>query len=130
MKDGTVRRLQFILVDQNPARAAAIFAALLRHGRGVSVTESFDEAPRQLDTRRVVLAADGPGVIPDIMERVKQAGIDAKVIAYSEDASSHRIVKAMSAGAADYLPWPFDPDSLVAAADAATAAQSKAGAVG
>ena len=114
-------RLQFILVDKNPARAAAIFAALSRHGRGVTVTEGFGEPAAD---RCIVLAADEPDAIANVVERMKRQDIRAKVIAYGEDPSSHRIVRAMAAGAADYLNWPFDPVMLVATADAAIAADS------
>lgn len=119
-------RLQFILVDKNPARAAAIFASLLRYGRGVTVFEGLGEQTPRTTDPCVVLAADEPGGIAGVLERMKEARISAKVIAYSEDPSRHRIVQAMAAGAADYLPWPLDPTTIVAAATAATAADHAA----
>jgi DNA-binding NtrC family response regulator len=75
----------------------------------------------QSTDRRVVLAADEPGAIQRILERIKETGIRAKVIAYAEEPSQHQMVKAMSAGAADYLQWPCDPAEIIAAANAATA---------
>lgn len=45
----------------------------------------------------------------------------AKVIAYTAEPSHHQMVKALAAGAADYLHWPCDLANIVAAANAATA---------
>jgi DNA-binding NtrC family response regulator len=73
------------------------------------------------EARCVALVADEPGSIRGTFERLKNAGLRAKIIAYAEDASSHRIVKAMSAGAADFLHWPCDTANIIAAATAATA---------
>jgi DNA-binding NtrC family response regulator len=120
-----VTRLKFILVDKDRPRAAAISTALTRHGRGVTVAESLDDLVGQSAgtpaSRCVVLVPDEPGAIPRILERIKLARLDAKVIAYAADPSPHSVVKAMSAGAADYLQWPCNADTIVAAANAATA---------
>ncbi|MFT4027456.1 MAG: hypothetical protein QM676_11735 [Novosphingobium sp.] len=123
MRDKTVPRLQFILVDKNPARAAAIFAALLSHGRGITVSEGLGELTSGSPAGRyVVLAADEAGTIAEVVEKLSQARSGAKIIAYGENPSPHRIVQVMAAGAADYLPWPLDPATIVAAAHAAIAA--------
>jgi predicted O-methyltransferase YrrM len=65
--------------------------------------------------------ADDPGAIHTTLTRLKEAGLRAKIIAYAANPSSHRIVKAMSAGAADFLHWPCDAANIIAAATAATA---------
>jgi DNA-binding NtrC family response regulator len=119
-KDKTVTALKFLLADQDRRRAAAIGEALSRF-RGVTVAGTAEELAEAATDRRVVLAADEPGAIERIIERIHETGIRAKVIAYSEEPSQHRMVKAMSAGAADYLHWPCDPAEIVAAANAATA---------
>lgn len=117
-----LKRLKFILVDQDGPRAAAISEALGRHGRGVTVAESLADLGREPAARSVILTADEGGAIPRIVERLKQFRVGAKVIAFAEDPSPHQIVKALAAGAADYLHWPCDAASIVAAAHAATAA--------
>jgi DNA-binding NtrC family response regulator len=115
-----VTRLKFILVDSDRHRAAAISDALARQ-RGVTVAASLSDLAAAREGRCVALVADDPGSIGATAERLKNAGIQAKIIAYAGDASSHRIVKAMSAGAADFLHWPCDAANIVAAATAATA---------
>lgn len=80
--------------------------------------EQLIEAPTG---RCVVLAADEPGAIRRIVERINETGIRAKIIAYADEPSSHGVVKALAEGAADYLRWPCDPAEIVAAANAATA---------
>jgi DNA-binding NarL/FixJ family response regulator len=119
-KDSTVTRLKFIMVDSNRQRVAAISAGLVRQ-RGVSVTESLADLAGSREGICVALVADEPGAIRATAERLKVAGLTAKIIAYAEDASPHRIVKAMAAGAADFLHWPCDTANIVAAATAATA---------
>lgn len=114
-------RLKFILVDSDHVRAAKITAALARHGHRVTVAHSFAEFAAPSRGACVVLVADEAGAIPRVIDSIKQQQIRAKVIAYSADPSPHQMVKAMAAGAADYLHWPFDVANLVAAADAVTA---------
>lgn len=113
-------RLKFLLADQDRGRATAIASALVGF-RGVTVTEHREDLIEGPAGRCVVLAADEPGAIQRIVERIHETGISAKIIAYSEDASAHQMVKALAAGAADYLQWPCDPANIIAAADAATA---------
>lgn len=114
-----MKRLKFLLADQDRRRATAI-AASLAGFRGVSVTESGEDLVDGLAGRCVVLAADETGAVQRIIARIKETGIRAKVIAYAEEPSHHRMVKALAAGAADYLHWPCDPAEIVAAANAAT----------
>jgi DNA-binding NtrC family response regulator len=71
--------------------------------------------------RSIILAADEPGVIQRVLGRIKETGSRAKIIAYASEPSHHQMVKAMAAGAADYLSWPCDPANIIAAANAATA---------
>lgn len=119
-KDSTVTRLKFILVDDDRLRAAQIAEELTRN-RGVTVAESLSELAASREGSCVALVADEAGSIRGTVERMKNAGLRAKIIAYSEDASAHRIVKAMAAGAADFLHWPCDTANIIAAATAATA---------
>lgn len=113
-------RLNFLLVDQDRRRAAAIAAGLAGF-RGVTVAETGEGLAKDVTGRRIVLVADEPGVVQRVIERIKEQGLAAKVIAYAAEPSHHQMVKALTAGAADYLHWPCDPANIVAAANAATA---------
>jgi DNA-binding NtrC family response regulator len=119
-KDSTVTRLKFVLIDSDASRVATI-SEVLGRSRGVTLVENLDHLATTRTDRCVVLVADEPGAIRGSVERLKNLGIEAKVIAYAEDASPHRMVKAMSAGAADYLQWPADAANIIAAAYAVTA---------
>lgn len=79
------------------------------------------ELVEQAAGRRIILVADEQGAVQRIVERIKETGVSAKVIAYAADPSHHQMVKALAAGAADYLHWPCDPANIIAAANAATA---------
>ena len=113
-------RLKFLLVDSDPHRAAALADGLTRH-LDVTVAESLDALAASRSGRCVALVADDPGAIRATAERLKNAGLRAKIIAYADDASPHRMVKAISDGAADFLQWPCDTANIIAAANAATA---------
>jgi DNA-binding NtrC family response regulator len=115
-----VTRLKFILVDDDRNRAAVISNGLTRQ-RGVIVADSLADLAASSGGRCVALVADEPGSIRGTIERMKAAGLRAKIIAYAEDSSPHRMVKAMAAGAADFLHWPCDTANIIAAATAATA---------
>ena len=115
-------RLRFILIDHDRRRAAAVASALSRHGRGVTVTESFDAELGRAGDRTILLVADEGNAVAEAIERLKQVPSAAQVIAFAADPSSHQIVKAMAAGAADYLHWPCEAAAIVAAADAVSAA--------
>lgn len=117
-------RLKFLLADQDHRRAAAIGAALSGF-RSVIVAETDEDFAEQSTDRRIVLAADEPGAIQRLVDRIKKTGMRAKVIAYAEEPSHHQMVKAMAAGAADYLQWPCDPAEIIAAANAVTAEASR-----
>lgn len=119
-KDNTVTRLKFILVDSDQHRAAAISDGLSRQ-RGVEVADSLADLAASREGRCIALVADEPGSIRGTLQRMKAAGLRAKIIAYAEDTSPHRIVQAMAAGAADFLHWPCDTANIIAAATAATA---------
>jgi two-component system, LuxR family, response regulator FixJ len=115
-----VTRLKFILVDDDRQRASAISDGLARQ-RGITIADSLAALAASREGRCVALVADEPGSIRATADRMTAAGLHAKIIAYAEDASPHRIVKAMAAGAADFLHWPCDPANIIAAATAATA---------
>ena len=119
-KDKTVTRLKFIIVDNDRQRAAVI-AEGLSHQRGVVVAGSLADLAATQEGRCIALVADDPGAIHTTLTRLKEAGLRAKIIAYAANPSAHRIVKAMSAGAADFLHWPCDAANIIAAATAATA---------
>lgn len=119
-KDSTVTRLKFILVDSDRQRAVTISAGLTRQ-RGIAVTDSLADLAGSPEGLCVALVADEPEAIRLTADRLKAAGLRAKIIAYADDASPHRIVKAMAAGAADFLHWPCDIANIIAAATAATA---------
>lgn len=119
-KDNTVTRLKFILVDDDALRARAISEGLARQ-RGIAVADTLDDLAGSREGPCVALVADEPGAIRATADRLKAAGLMCKIIAYAEDPSPHRIVKAMAAGAADFLHWPCDAANIVAAATAATA---------
>jgi DNA-binding NarL/FixJ family response regulator len=119
-KDSTVTRLKFILIDSDRQRAATLSAGHARQ-RGVAVADSLADLAVSREGICVALVADEPEAIRATAERMKAAGLIAKIIAYADDASPHRIVKAMAAGAADFLHWPCNTANIVAAATAATA---------
>ena len=68
-----------------------------------------------------VLTADGPESIADTLRAAGKGGARVPVLAYGPSATRHDLVRMLSAGAADYIEWPFDAAILTAAIRAASA---------
>ena len=119
-------RQTVILVDPDKGRAGSIAASLQRIGTVAVRLRDEEDLPGLLSGTAVILAADDGGALPGLFEWLQERGMAPQVIAYSSTASPHRIVKALSLGAADYLIWPCDASLIGAAIAASTAARRNA----
>ena len=84
----------------------------------VSCTEgSFEEGMRLLrdgapDVIMVVMDGDARGAL-SLMEEILRAAPGAQLLALSRDASTENIIKAMRAGASEFLSLPLDPQQVL-----------------
>jgi len=96
------------IVDANRARRAALARLAFQAGHRAETYSSAEELVAQSPCEGLVLSHDNPpttGVIC-LIETMSRAGHWLPVIAISDQLDPGAIVKAMQAGAIDYLPVP------------------------
>lgn len=102
------------ILDADPSRRAKIAYGLSENHVSTQIYENVEEfldwAPREgLLLLNEAAAGD---YIADINRALSSAGAFVPIAMYSDDPSIVKIVRAMLAGAIDYLEWPFDADRL------------------
>lgn len=82
--------------------------------------ESFLKAARKTEAGCVLLDIRMPGIDGlEVQRRMPEAGLDYPVIMLTGHGDVSLAVKAMQAGAVDFMPKPFDRESLLNSIDAA-----------
>ncbi|MFO1173060.1 MAG: response regulator [Hyphomicrobiaceae bacterium] len=115
MATTTNKRIQ--IVDDDPADAKQLQSILTTSGYEVQVTsdcEAFLAALATLDATLVILDLRMPGMGGlEVLKRLASARSDIPVIMVSGRGDVRSAVKAIKAGAADFLEKPVDPEELV-----------------
>jgi FixJ family two-component response regulator len=101
-----------VLVDSAVRRRAAISHYLAGRGVHVEPFETVAELDGHWPGGGLVLAHDEGGTIALLAERLIAAGTWLPVVAFSETPAPGRIVRAILAGAVDYVAWPFEDDTF------------------
>jgi two-component system response regulator FixJ len=116
-----------VLVDCEFRRRAAISHSLAGTGIHVEPFESVSEMLQRWPRGDVALVADEEDAIHDLIGAMAQNGKWIPVVAYAVQPSIPRVVRAVLAGALDYLDWPVGEDQVRAAI---TMAQQSGAAIG
>lgn len=103
-----------ILIDSDTRRRAAISHALSVGNTHVEPFENISELSSAWPRSGVVLIHDEAGAIDDLIENMARHGEWFPIIAFSEDPSADRIVRAILDGAIDYIAWPITSVELAA----------------
>lgn len=115
MATTTNKRIQ--IVDDDPADAKQLQSILTTSGYEVQVTsdcEAFLAGIATLDATLVILDLRMPGMGGlEVLKRLASARSDIPVIMVSGRGDVRSAVKAIKAGAADFLEKPVDPEELV-----------------
>ena len=115
MTTTTNKRIQ--IVDDDPADAKQLQSILTTSGYEVQVTsdcEGFLAGIATLDATLVILDLRMPGMGGlEVLKRLASARSDIPVIMVSGRGDIRSAVKAIKAGAADFLEKPVDPEELV-----------------
>lgn len=115
MATTTNKRIQ--IVDDDPADAKQLQSILTTSGYEVQVTsdcEAFLAGIATLDATLVILDLRMPGMGGlEVLKRLASARSDIPVIMVSGRGDIRSAVKAIKAGAADFLEKPVDPEELV-----------------
>lgn len=102
------------IVDADLTRRANLARMVLAAGRHAEIYANADELMAHAPADGVVILHDDPDAetVPNLISAISDAGTWLPVIAISEHLDRRAIVKAMKAGAVDYLPVPSRFDTL------------------
>ena len=100
------QELTLILVDCDFRRRAAISHNLAGTGIHVEPFEGVAEMRLRWPRGEVVLVADDGDEIHDLINAMADSGNWLPLVAYAQNPSIPRVVRAVLAGALDYIDWP------------------------
>jgi len=109
------QRSNLILIDSDLRRRAAISHTLAPASIHVEPFESTRELASAWPRSGVIMIHDEGRAVAHLVESMGLQGEWYPVIAFSEAPDTHSVVRAMLAGAIDYLSWPSATDELTAA---------------
>ena len=96
-----------VLIDNNFRRRAAISHNLSETSLHVEPFESVAEMSRRWPQGALMLVGDEDEVLHHLFAAMSESGHWLPVVAYAEEPSIPRVVRAVLAGALDYLDWPL-----------------------
>ena len=109
------RRRTIALVDSNFRRRAAMSHSLAGSGVHVEPFETIDELVASWPQADALLVEDRDETIPELVTLMSDSGNWLPLIAFAETPTPDRIVRAVLAGAVDYLSWPCEPAQVIGA---------------
>ena len=112
----------FALLDSDSRRRAAITQVLFQRGVYVEPFEALGEVAKRWPVGGALLVYDSAETIPELIEAMTEAGHWLPIVAYAEQPSTAQVVRAVLAGAIDYLEWPCEIDTVMQAVAEAEAA--------
>jgi FixJ family two-component response regulator len=104
-----------VLVDSNFRRRAAISHCLAGTSIHIEPFESVEEMRRRWPHGTILLIGDEDDAIHDLFAAMTDSGRWLPIVAYAPEPSIPRVVRAILAGALDYLDWPFGEAEVRAA---------------
>jgi DNA-binding NtrC family response regulator len=110
------RKLELLIVDDEPIVGKRLKAALEKHGYEVEVFETGQSAIQRLKERQFDIVVsdirmeDADGL--DVLEAVKQSSSRTKTILITGYATVELAREALAKGAFDFLAKPFQPKDL------------------
>jgi len=116
-----------ILVDRNLRRRAAISHCLSDSNIHVEPFEDGSELITHWPHEGILLVHDDGETISELIEYMGASGDWLPLIGFAENPSTRDVVKAVTAGALDYVGWPFDEQSI---AEIVSEVEGKAEAMG
>ncbi|MFM5948762.1 MAG: response regulator transcription factor [Novosphingobium sp.] len=121
------RRRRLALIDGNFRRRAAISHALSVSAIHVEPFEDIDELTVRWPRGGAILVADDGHAVEDLILHMTDHGEWLPLIAFSEGPDTSRVVRAVLAGALDYLEWPCDTARILTAIELAESAAASIG---
>jgi FixJ family two-component response regulator len=103
---------RLILIDSDSRRRAAVSHCLAESPIHVEPFESLDEIGSRWPRDGVLLVLDEGDTVNRVMQAMAASGNWLPLVAYAEAPDTRRAVKAVLAGAIDYIAWPFDAETI------------------
>jgi two-component system response regulator FixJ len=121
------RRRNLALIDGDFRRRAAITHALAGSGIHVEPFEDIDEITLRWPRSGSILAADQGPAIEELIEHMTDHGQWLPVVAFSHQPETDQVVRAVLAGALDYVEWPCETGKIMTAIELAESAAASIG---
>ena len=103
---------RLILIDSDSRRRAAVSHCLAESPIHVEPFESLDEIGTRWPRDGVLLVLDEGDTVNRVMQAMAASGNWLPLVAFAEAPDTRRAVKAVLAGAIDYIAWPFDAETI------------------
>lgn len=115
------------LVDQNQKRRASISYEMSKRGAYVVPFEDVEELATRWPEKGMVLVADDRDNVPRLTEQMLKLEKWLPFVAFSEEANTSRIVRAVNEGAVGYSDSPTDVDNFCKTVEEARTATDRIG---
>ncbi len=109
------RRRTIAVIDCNSRRRAAMAHALAASAIHVEPFETIDELAHTWPRAEAIMVEDSGEAIAELVGLMAETGRWLPIIAIAQDPTTDQIVKAVLAGAVDYLTWPCDASQVIGA---------------
>lgn len=109
------RRRTIAVIDCNSRRRAAMAHALAASAIHVEPFETIDELAHTWPRAEAIMVEDSGEAIAELVGLMPETGRWLPIIAIAQDPTTDQIVKAVLAGAVDYLTWPCDASQVIGA---------------
>lgn len=103
---------RLILIDSDSRRRAAVSHCLAESPIHVEPFESLDEIGTRWPRDGVLLVLDEGDTVNRVMQAMAASGNWLPLVAFAEAPDTRRAVRAVLAGAIDYIAWPFDAETI------------------
>lgn len=110
----TLEKMPLHVIDSQSSRRARIAFDLGQANATPQIYENVEEFLQWSPDKGILLLDEKTGgkSISEIIRSTTSAGTCIPIAVYDEEPSTLLVVKAMLAGAVDYLEWPFDQQKL------------------
>ena len=103
------------IVDSEHRTRAQIAMTVRQSGGHAEIYEDLDELVRARPRNGTILANDASGSAASLIARLQASEVFLPLILFADNPKPSQIVRAAHEGVADYLPWPFSGEDLLAA---------------
>lgn len=115
------RRRNIALVDSRFRRRAAIAHELAVANAHIEPFEDVSEILSSWPHSGTILVEDRGQQVEELVGAMTEGGQWLPLVAFSERPGTHQVVRAILAGAIDYVEWPLPANQLIPVIDAAEA---------